>query len=71
MPPDLGRDVRPGLDLLNPQIIAALRDVYPALHQSSAGEFIDKKGRDLVRGDVGGAVREIALRPLLHSGPTN
>jgi len=64
--PDLGRDVRPLLDQLNPQIIAALAAMSPALHHLSTAEYFDVQGKNLVRGDVGGAVREIALRPLVN-----
>jgi chorismate mutase len=69
--PDLGRDVRPVLDRLNPQIIAALREVYPTLHQTATVEFIKAQGRNLVRNDVGGEVRAIALRPLINAGSAN
>ena len=63
--PDLGRDVRPVLDQLSPQIMATLRNVYPVLHQAAANDFIEIQGKQLVRGDVDGAVRSLALRPLL------
>lgn len=69
--PDLGRDVRPVLDRLNPQIIAALGVVYPALHRPATDEFIEAQGRKLVRGDVDGAARDMALRPLTDFRPTD
>jgi chorismate mutase len=68
---DLGRDVRPVLDRLNPQIIAALGTIYPALRRTSTIEFINVQGRNLVRGDVDGAVRDMALRPLIKNGSAN
>ena len=65
--PDLGRDVRPVLDRLTPQIIAALHAAYPALGQAGTDEFIQTQGRELVRGDADGAARRLALLPLLES----
>ncbi|MDR3481733.1 MAG: gamma subclass chorismate mutase AroQ [Burkholderiaceae bacterium] len=63
--PDLGRDVRPVLDRLTPQIIAALHAAYPALGQAGTDEFIQTQGRELVRGDADGAARQLALQALL------
>jgi len=63
--PDLGRDVRPILDRLSPQIIATLRTAYPLLGQSSTDKFIEGQGSQLVRGDADGAARNLALQPLL------
>jgi chorismate mutase len=63
--PDLGRDVRPVLDRLTPQIIAALRAAYPALGQAGTDEFIETQGRQLVRSDADGAARRRALQPLV------
>jgi chorismate mutase len=68
--PDLGRDVRPVLDRLSPQILATLHTVYPILHQAGVNEFIEAQGKQLIRGDVGGAVRNLALRPLLDPRQT-
>ncbi len=65
--PDLGRDVRPVLDRLTPQIIAALRAAYPLLGQAGTNEFMEMQGRELVRGDADGAARRLALLPLLDS----
>ena len=69
--PDLGRDIRPVLDRLTPQIIATLGTVYPVLHQTSVNEFIEAQGQKLVRGDVGGAVRSRALSPLIGAVPSH
>ena len=65
--PDLARDVRPALDRLSAQLIAALREVYPQLHQSDTDDFIQEQGKQLIRGDVNGAARAEALRPLLDA----
>jgi chorismate mutase len=69
--PDLGRDVRPVLDRLGPQILTTLRTVYPILHQAAANDFIEKQGKQLIRGDVDGAARKLALRPLLGQMQTH
>lgn len=67
--PDLGRDIRPVLDRLTPQIIATLGTAYPVLHQTSTNEFIEAQGQKLVRGDIGGAARNRALSPLIGVVP--
>lgn len=60
--PDLGRDVRPVLDKLTPQLIAALGKIQPLLAQPGIPAYIDMRARDLVRGDLDGLPRRVALQ---------
>lgn len=62
--PDLGREVRPILDRLTPQLIAALRDVQPLLRQPGVRAYMAQQAAALIRGDVGGEVRRQALTTL-------
>jgi len=62
--PDLGREVRPILDRLTPQLIAALHDVQPLLKQPDVHRYIAIRAATLIRGDVNGRVRGQALMSL-------
>ena len=62
--PDLARDVRPLLDALTPQLIAALRDVQPFIANEDAVAYIHEVAPGIVRGDFNGNPRAIALAPL-------
>jgi len=60
--PDLGRDVRPVLDKLTPQLIAALGKIEPLLTQPGVAAYIETRSRLLVRGDLDGEPRRVALQ---------
>ncbi len=60
--PDLGRDVRPVLDKLTPQLIAALGKIQPLLSQPGIPAYIDMRAQVLVRGDLDGLPRRVALQ---------
>jgi chorismate mutase len=60
--PDLGRDVRPVLDQLTPQLIAALGQIQPLLAQPGMPAYIEMRSRLLVRGDLDGLPRRVALQ---------
>ena len=64
--PDLKRDIRPLLDRLTPQMIAAVVPVYQALRADDAlRDQIARRAPQLIRGDAGGAVRNEAISVLL------
>jgi chorismate mutase len=65
--PDLAKDVRPVLDRLTPQLIMALRGLYPQLFQTQTNQRILAQGAILIRNDLNGAVRDAALQPLLKA----
>lgn len=60
--PDLARDVRPVLDQLTPQLIAVLGKIQPLLAQPGMPAYIDMRARILVRGDLDGLPRRLALQ---------
>ncbi|MEO6917807.1 MAG: gamma subclass chorismate mutase AroQ [Collimonas sp.] len=62
--PDLGRDVRPVLDQLTPQLIASLRHMQPLLAAPGMRAYIETRARALVRGDVDGLPRRMAVAGL-------
>lgn len=62
--PDLSRDIRPLLDQLTLQIIAVLREVWPLLHDSNVQAYISSRSGALIRGDVDGLPRSIAMQAL-------
>jgi chorismate mutase len=64
--PDLARDVRPLLDRLTPQLIAALHDVQPMLHAQGMKSELAEQGRQWIRGDFEGAPRAVALEVLME-----
>jgi chorismate mutase len=64
--PDLGRDVRPVLDRLTPQLIASLRTLYPQLHQPETRNVIQSEAATTFKGDINATVRDCALRPFLE-----
>jgi len=63
--PDLTRDVRPTLDRLTPQLISALRTIYPQLQQEQTRQIIEAEAANLIRDDLHGTVRATALQALL------
>ncbi|WP_211465154.1 gamma subclass chorismate mutase AroQ [Collimonas silvisoli] len=65
--PDLGRDVRPVLDKLTPQLIAALGKIEPLLAQPGVPAYIEMRSRILVRGDLDGVPRGVALQGWLRN----
>lgn len=60
--PDLGRDVRPVLDQLTPELIAALEKLQPMLAQPGMQAYIAMRSKVLVRGDLDGEPRRVALQ---------
>lgn len=64
--PDLTRDVRPVLDRLTPQLIAALGKIQPLLAQLGVPAYIETRSRVLVRGDLDGVPRRLALQGWLE-----
>jgi chorismate mutase len=62
--PDLGRDVRPVLDKLTPQLIDALRQIQPLLTAPGMRAYIESRSDALVRGDVDGLPRRMAVAGL-------
>jgi len=64
--PDLKTDIRPLLDRLTPQMIAAVVPVYQAVRADDAlRDQIARRARQLIRGDAAGAVRNEAISVLL------
>ena len=64
--PDLKRDIRPLLDRLTPQMIAAVMPVHAMLQQDDrVREEIVRRAPQLIRGDADGAVRKEAISVLL------
>ncbi|MDB5766232.1 MAG: aroH [Collimonas fungivorans] len=60
--PDLGRDVRPVLDRLTPELIAELEKIEPMLAQPGMAAYIAMRSKILVRGDLDGEPRRVALQ---------
>ncbi|AMO99880.1 putative chorismate mutase [Collimonas arenae] len=58
---DLGRDVRPVLDKLTPQLITALHRTRSLLNRPGTRDYIETRSLQLVRGDIDGKPRRIAL----------
>lgn len=58
---DLGRDVRPVLDRLTPQLIAALHRTRSLLNLPQTRTYIKTRSLQLIRGDIDGQARQIAL----------
>ncbi|QRX82436.1 gamma subclass chorismate mutase AroQ [Glaciimonas sp. PAMC28666] len=63
--PNLALEVRPVLDKLTPELIAALREVTPLLPISGARAYLSRSSMTLIRGDVNGDVRRQALVTLV------
>ncbi|HEY8025194.1 MAG TPA: gamma subclass chorismate mutase AroQ [Burkholderiaceae bacterium] len=64
--PDLARDVRPLLDQMTPNLIAALRDVAPLLNDQGTKSDLEIQGKQWIRGDYDGAPRTAALQVLME-----
>lgn len=65
--PDLARVLRPQIDALNEELLAALAQALPGLRPLDARASLEVRGRDLLAGDgIDAAIRETALHPLLH-----
>jgi len=64
--PDLGRDVRPVLDRLTPELIAELEKIRPLLAQPGMPAYIAARSAVLVRGDLDGEPRRVALQGWLR-----
>ncbi len=62
--PDLGRDVRPLLDRLTPQLIASLRQLQPLLAEPGMRAYIEARSAVLVRADFDGLPRRVAVAGL-------
>lgn len=60
--PDLARDIRPRLDQLTPQLIAAFCNTQPDLLQANARRYLLLQADQFIRGDVNGVARHQALR---------
>ena len=65
--PDLGRDVRPVLDKLTPELIAELEKIRPLLAQPGMPAYIEMRSAVLVRGDLDGEPRRVALTGWLRN----
>jgi len=59
--PDLMDDVRPKLDKLTPELIAALQEVQPLLSQPAMRTYLLTQAKQLIRNDVNGEARHTAL----------
>ena len=64
--PDLARVLRPRIDALNRDLLAALAETTPRL--SGAGDAAIRKRADELLGGVDAEVRAAAIRPLLGAG---
>jgi len=64
--PDLYNDMRPVLDRLTAQLIAALHDVQPMVLSEQGKHYMVTRCEQLVRNDFDGAPRAVALHSLLH-----
>jgi chorismate mutase len=62
--PDLGRDVRPLLDQLTPQLIATLRQIQPLLAEPGMRRYIENRSAAIVRADFDGLPRRMAVAGL-------
>lgn len=62
--PDLGRDVRPLLDELTPQLIASLRRMQPLLAEPGMRSYIESRSASIVRADFDGLPRRMAVAGL-------
>ena len=62
--PDLGRDVRPLLDRLTPQLIASLRQLQPLLAEPGMRNYIESRSASIVRADFDGLPRRMAVAGL-------
>lgn len=62
--PDLGRDVRPLLDELTPQLIASLRRMQPLLTEPGMRSYIESRSVSIVRVDFDGLPRRMAVAGL-------
>lgn len=62
--PDLGRDVRPLLDRLTPQLIASLRQLQPLLAEPGMRAYIETRSKVLLRSDFDGLPRRMAVAGL-------
>jgi chorismate mutase len=64
-PPDLARDIRPALDQLTPQLLAALHQVRPLLPQAAMRLWLQQRSQTLLARDAGAEVCRVALSGLL------
>lgn len=62
--PDLGRDVRPLLDRLTPQLVEALRRFQALPPGAEAVAYLREQATARLRGDVEGRIRAAAVAPL-------
>lgn len=60
--PNLAREIRPQLDKLTPELIAAFCDAEAILNQASARKYLFSQADKVVRGDVNGAARRETLQ---------
>ncbi|WP_253273716.1 gamma subclass chorismate mutase AroQ [Collimonas arenae] len=65
--PDLGRDVRPVLDQLTPQLIASLHQMQSLLVAPGMRAYIETRSLTLVRGDIDGLPRRMAVAGLFSN----
>ena len=62
---DLGKDIRPVLDRLEPALLAALRDAKPVLERPGAKPLLDARATDLIKvSGVDLQAGTVALAPL-------
>jgi chorismate mutase len=59
--PDLSDDIRPKLDKLTPDLIAALQEVQPLLSHPGMRTYLFSQANQLIRNDVNGEARHTAL----------
>lgn len=65
--PDLNQTLRPSLDRLSPEILAALVPLFPALSCSSIQQLIQARAQMILRKDaINDTVRHIAVAPLIE-----
>lgn len=65
--PDLNHTLRPSLDRLSPEILAALAPLSPLLSCSTVQHFIQSRAQMILRGNgINDTVRRIAIAPLIE-----
>lgn len=68
--PDLNQTLRPSLDRLSPEILAALAPLSPVLSCSTVQQLIQSRAQMILRGNgINNTVRRMAIAPLIeHKG---
>ncbi|MEO7726304.1 MAG: gamma subclass chorismate mutase AroQ [Burkholderiales bacterium] len=63
---DLGKDIRPALDALTPQMMRALADAAPALQAPESQRLIAQRANAIVANHGDETARDTAIAPLLR-----